>query len=201
MSSQKKSRVGINVGVACLVSTLGASALSLMVASPAAAGCGFLGQFPCPPKMTGPVNPVPEPIQTGFYRYNNLDKVFLVFQTNSMYCHVQTESVMNAYDQALAVEGGAREKIQVVRSGLLDRLQNTGLCTIPKGFYRRENEPVVYQLSGEASPRFQTGTRYCQVTTDDQMRQFGGSQQVQVVSANTNITTGRQSTGACTEKW
>ena len=57
MSSQKKSRVGINVGVACLISTLGASALSLMVASPAAAGCGLLGLEVCPPNMPGPKPP------------------------------------------------------------------------------------------------------------------------------------------------
>lgn len=140
-------------------------------------------------------------VQTGFYRVNNRDRVYLVFQTDAMYCWIQTDSVMDAYDKALAAEGGARGKVQNTYIGFLDRLQNTGLCTLPKGFYRRENEPVVYQLSGEASPRFQTGTRYCQVTTEEKMRQFGGSQQVQVVSTATNITAGRTSTGACTEKW
>ena len=45
----RKSGVSINLGITCLISMMGANALSLIVASPAAAGCGFLGQFACPP--------------------------------------------------------------------------------------------------------------------------------------------------------
>lgn len=48
--SKKKSRVRIGVEIACVVSILGANALSLMTASPATAGCGIFGLETCPPE-------------------------------------------------------------------------------------------------------------------------------------------------------
>ena len=48
MSNQRKSKVGINVGIVCLVSILGTNALNLTFPSPAAACGGWLNA--CPPK-------------------------------------------------------------------------------------------------------------------------------------------------------
>lgn len=48
--SKKNLQYVFSAGIACLTLTIGASALSLMVASPAAAGCGILGLEVCPPR-------------------------------------------------------------------------------------------------------------------------------------------------------
>lgn len=110
MPNQKKSRACSNIGIACLISTLGASALSLMVASPAAAGCGFLGQFACPPK---PIQPGEKTIVKdvgGMYQPIDMKHVFRTYvsERQAKFCHVK--------DEAQLARFGGRQKVEWVRS-------------------------------------------------------------------------------------
>lgn len=123
----------------------------------------------------------------GFYRQQDRPEVYLVYRSG-FYCHVQNEDQMNAF--------GGFGNVQVVGSLNLNGT-NTGDCGWPNGFFRRSNQPEVYQMYGGGIPEFNIGDRFCHVQNEAQMNAYGGFGQVRVVSPSSNLGRGRTFTGGC----
>jgi hypothetical protein len=122
----------------------------------------------------------------GFYRERNDRTVYFQYERRR-FCGVQNEEQLKAL-------GGSFNRVQVV-----DRLRlsgnNTGGCSWPNGFYRRQNEQAVYMLDGYGSGR--GGARVCGIATPQQLRSLGGNNRVKVVPANSNLEAGRQPSRPC----
>lgn len=122
----------------------------------------------------------------GFYRERSDGTVYYQYERRR-YCGVQSE-------QQLKALGGSFDRVQVV-----DRLRlsgsNTGGCSWPNGFYRRENGPAVFLLDGYGSGR--GGSRVCEIATPQQLRSLGGNNRVKVVPRNSDLEAGRQPSRPC----
>lgn len=121
----------------------------------------------------------------GFYREKRDRTVYYQYARNR-YCGVQNEEQMNML--------GSFKDVRIV-----DRLRlngrNTGGCSWPNGFYRRDNGAAVYLLEGYGNG--QDGDRICEIATPQQLRQLGGNKRVKVVPGNSNLEAGRSRVRPC----
>ncbi|MFK4872932.1 hypothetical protein [Novosphingobium sp. ZW T3_23] len=121
----------------------------------------------------------------GFYREKRDRTVYYQYERNR-YCGVQNEAQMNML--------GSFKDVRIV-----DRLRlngrNTGGCSWPNGFYRRDNGAAVYLLEGYGNG--QDGGRICEIATPQQLRQLGGNKRVKVVPGNSNLEAGRSRVRPC----
>lgn len=122
----------------------------------------------------------------GFYRERNDRTVYFQYERRR-YCGVQSEEQLKAL-------GGNFNSVQIV-----DRLRlsgsNSGACSWPNGFYRRDSGPAVYLLDGYGSGR--GGSRVCEVASPQQLRSLGGNNRVKVVPRNSDLEAGRQPVRPC----
>lgn len=122
----------------------------------------------------------------GFYRERNDRTVYYQYERRR-FCGVQNEEQLKAL-------GGGFDRVQVV-----DRLRlsgsNSGGCSWPNGFYRRQNGQAVFMLDGYGSGR--GGSRVCEIASPEQLRALGGNKRVQVVPGNSDLEAGRQRSRPC----
>ena len=122
----------------------------------------------------------------GFYRERNDRTVYFQYERRR-FCGVQNEDQLKAL-------GGSFDRVQVV-----DRLRlsgnNSGGCSWPNGFYRRQNGQAVFLLDGYGSGR--GGARVCEISTPQQLRSLGGNNRVKVVPGNSDLEAGRQPSRPC----
>lgn len=121
----------------------------------------------------------------GFYREKRDRTVYYQYERNR-YCGVQNEEQMKML-------GGFDQVREVDRLRLVGR--NTGGCSWPNGFYRRDNGAAVYMLEGYGSGS--DGGRICEIATPQQLRQLGGNKRVKVVPGNSNLEAGRNRVRPC----
>lgn len=132
-------------------------------------------------------NDTDQPAKGGrFYQKSGQPAVMFQY-TDALWCHVQTPRQMNAY-------GGFKLVIKVPILKMVGR--QTGDCGWPNGFYRRNNEPAVYRLSG-ASVVPNVGLDICHVINPKQMALFGGFGKVVVVEPVADIGRGRRTMTEC----
>lgn len=121
-----------------------------------------------------------------FYRQSDQPEVYYQFRSD-MHCHVQNEGQMAAF--------GGFDQVTIVTEVSMAG-QFTGGCGWPNGFYRAEDRPEVYRLTGDNGlPNM--GNDICHVVNEQQMAAFGGFGIVQVVQAGSDIGRGRGTIMPC----
>lgn len=133
----------------------------------------------------------PQPATVGnFYRQDGKPEVYFQY-TPDHYCHVQNEAQMAAF--------GGFGKVEVLKElNLLG--STTGDCGWPNGFYRKNNDASVYNLSGSQPPYLPNlGRDICHVINETQMAAFGGFGKVVVIPDSSDIHRGRDAVTECTD--